>query len=76
MANNKEPQNCWEYWNCPTEIKQKCDAYKIDSGRVCWEIAKCFDIDSDPKCPQVKNKFKYRSNCPWYKVVNKPPACG
>ncbi len=64
--NNKEPQNCWEYWNCPKETREKCAAYKYNSGKECWMIASA----AEPHCPRVGRDFKYCSECPWYKKLN------
>lgn len=35
--NKTEPQNCWDFWNCTEEEKQKCPAFP-SHGRECWEV--------------------------------------
>ena len=58
-----EPKNCWEYWDCSEEIRDKCPAYTIpDSGRDCFDLAKDY-------CPKVLYGFKHCWECPWYKKI-------
>ena len=64
----KEPQNCWEFWNCDISVRKECPAYTTDSGRECWYIAGSFH--NYPNCPKVKNKFKACWECPWFKKLN------
>jgi hypothetical protein len=54
-----EPGNCWEYWDCPKEIRENCPAYTTDSGKDCFNLAKDF-------CPKLKNDFDHCWECPWY----------
>ena len=28
-----EPQNCWEFMKCPKERRDKCNVYKLGSGK-------------------------------------------
>ena len=58
-----EPKNCWEYWDCPEEIRDKCPAYTTPySGRVCFYYAKDF-------CPKLKDEFEHCWECPWFKKI-------
>ena len=58
-----EPKNCWEYWDCPEEIRDRCPAYTIPySGRECFYYAKDF-------CPKLKHEFEHCWECPWYKKI-------
>lgn len=67
MANNiernKEPQNCWEFWDCAKEIKEECPAYKADRGRECWIFASNF-------CPKRKTDYERCFECPWVRKLN------
>lgn len=58
-----KPENCWEFWNCPAQIRDHCAAYKADNGRNCFNLAKDF-------CPKVTNQFKHCRECPWYIEMN------
>jgi hypothetical protein len=57
-----ESQNCWEFWNCPDEKKQTCDAYLTNSGKECFNFTKDFT-------PHVEKEFKKCWECPWYKKI-------
>ena len=63
-SNNMEPQNCWEFWDCPAEIRDICPAFTTKSGRECYDLAKDF-------CPKLKKEFEHCWECPWYKKVKK-----
>ena len=58
----KEPQNCWEFWNCP--IKEKCIVFLNNMGQECW-----FVQDIKQWCPRTI-KYEGCFNCPWYKKLN------
>ena len=57
-----EPQSCWEFWNCPKEVRDECPAYTTNSGKECFYLAEHF-------CPRLKTEFKSCSECPWYKKM-------
>ena len=65
----KEAQNCWEYWNCPKDVRDKCPAYTTNSGRSCWMVAGSFTV-GETKCARVVHKFEYCWDCPWFKIAN------
>lgn len=68
---NKNAQNCWEYWDC--KIKQDCPAHQNNSGRECFEIAShnCPRINQGkPGVPKVDRGFNFCWECPWFKIVN------
>ena len=46
---NKESQHCWEFHNCPEEVKMKCPAHMY-SDEKCWIIASSF---CGRNCPKV-----------------------
>jgi len=58
-----KPQNCWEFHNCPKEVREKCVAYKEGFGKSCWVWS-----SSVKKCPTAK-KLGSCMNCKWYKKV-------
>ena len=60
---NKEVENCWEFWDCPVEMRVKCPAYTLNAGKDCFNLATDF-------CPKLKKKeFEHCWECPWYKKV-------
>ncbi len=61
------PQNCWEYWKCPEEVRKDCAAFVNDMGRECFFVAGT--IVKNPGCMKVKNNILDCWDCPWYKVV-------
>ena len=66
---NKEPQNCWEFWNCPEVARKKCPAYEYKMGRECWMIASSFNGEGCPKTKGMGMKF-CMNNCDWFKKLN------
>jgi hypothetical protein len=67
----KEPQNCWEYWDC--EVKEQCPAYETNSGKECWHVASnaCPLINQKKKgIIKGKRAFDFCWQCPWFKKFN------
>ncbi len=63
-AKKQDKMNCWDYWSCKKEVREKCPAYITNSGRECW-------IVSAGKCPRSKEKgFEDCKDCGWYKKMN------
>jgi len=61
---NDKTLNCWDYWDCKKEVRDKCPAYISNSGRECWVI-------SSGKCPRSKERgFEDCKECAWYKKMN------
>ena len=63
-STKKEPQNCWEFMNCPKEQRERCIVYELDSGNECW-----FMSNVKNGCHRVK-KGESCFNCPWFKKNN------
>ncbi len=60
---NPEPQNCWDFWDCPKEVRDECPAYKTNSGRECFFVAENF-------CPRLRKKeVEHCWQCPWYQKI-------
>lgn len=57
-----EPRNCWEFWDCHQEVKEKCPAYLTGYGRDCYDF-------TEDDTPRVKRGFEHCSECPWYRKV-------
>jgi hypothetical protein len=64
---NKEAQNCWEFWNCPKELRKRCSASISKLGKDCWIVMRKVLLKESPK---TKNKFKFCWECPWFKHLN------
>ncbi len=60
--NNINQNNCWEYWDCLPERRNDCPAYKLNSGRSCFDLARNY-------CPRVGREYDNCWECPWYKIV-------
>lgn len=56
--------NCWQYMDCPTEIKETCEVYLANMGDQCWLL-----MHIKRGCPASK-KYDGCLNCPWYKEKN------
>ncbi len=59
---NDNAENCWEYWNCPKDVRFICDAYKLNFGTKCYLVAPNI-------CPRRKTEYEYCWKCPWCKKV-------
>jgi hypothetical protein len=62
VSNNKEPENCWEFWNCPKKARNSCPAFLTYHGMNCYDFAQ-------NHCPRAEKSFKHCKECPWYKKV-------
>ena len=61
-------QNCWEFWNCPKEVRDQCEAYTSNCGRECWMVVGHI-VTKFKKCPKLSNVYKNCTECPWYKKL-------
>ena len=61
---NKEPENCWEFWNCPEEIRNNCEIFKLNAGKECWFLS-----NSSKGCKRSKGNGGW-FNCEWFKKNN------
>ena len=62
VYNNNGCENCWEFWDCPVETRDKCHACTTKSGKDCFNLTEDFS-------PELKRAFKHCWECPWYKKV-------
>jgi len=65
----KEPQNCWDFWNCQNDVRAQCPAFTSNLGRYCWMVAGHM-VTELKKCPRVVHHFKTCFECPWFKKLN------
>ena len=63
MDGAQEPRHCWDFWGCSQDNKEKCLAYRTDSGRDCYIIASYF-------AHQRVNGYKDCFECEWFKKLN------
>ena len=61
-TNNKEAENCWEFWDCPVKLRDTCIVYTSKSGKDCYNLTYNFS-------PICKKEFIHCWECPWYKKV-------
>jgi hypothetical protein len=59
---NMKPLNCWEFWNCPEEVKNGCPAFITNYGIDCYDF-------SENYCPRAEKNFRHCRECPWYKKI-------
>jgi hypothetical protein len=55
-SKEKESQNCWEFMKCPKERREKCNIYKMDSGKECWFMS---NLDNGANPLIVRGAFFY-----------------
>ena len=61
-TNNNEPENCWEFWDCPNEERDDCPAFLTYHGMDCYAFAENF-------CSKTDKGFQHCRECPWYKKI-------
>jgi hypothetical protein len=66
--NRQDPQNCWEFWDCPPDVKEKCLAYDLRLGKECWTVAG-INTRKEARCTRVKLGFKDCWECAWFKKM-------
>ena len=57
----KGPRNCWEFWNCPKEVRDDCPAFITFHGMNCYDFSE--------NCPKIDKGFQHCRECPWYKKI-------
>ena len=73
MANikGKEIPNCWEFLNCPSEVRASCPAYP-DYGRECWKTTGTRCEGGKLVKATLEEKILYcRNECEFYKTCLK-----
>jgi hypothetical protein len=54
--------NCWEFWNCPNEVRDDCPAFLTYHGKDCFDFAGNY-------CQRKDSGFQHCRDCPWYKNI-------
>ena len=54
--------NCWEFLNCPKEVRDRCPAFLTYHGKDCFDFAENY-------CQRSDTGFKHCSQCAWYKKI-------
>ena len=65
VKKKREPQNCWEFYDCSEEAKEKCLVFQNDMGKECWFVCNIKEINN-----KNTEKFKNCFECDWYKKIN------
>lgn len=60
-----DPQSCWEFLECPKEIRDQCEIFRKSLGFICWLVIE----DTTTGCHGY-DKFDGCINCPWFKKKN------
>lgn len=68
ISKDEKYKNCWEYWACDTNAKQKCPVYKKKDGKKCWLYTDNLRVF---KWARPKRDFEYCWECLWCQRVNK-----
>jgi hypothetical protein len=58
-------ENCWEYINCPLDMRKQCLAYTSDTTEDCWILN---------QVGEKKDKSNILSackSCPWFLMNNR-----
>lgn len=59
---NKNAENCWEYWDCDPVKRDSCSVFNSNMGKECWVIKNLFSIN-----PSEYNGKHGCWDCPWFK---------
>jgi hypothetical protein len=59
-------EHCWEFMNCPKDMRIECPAYQSESKEPCWELNQVGGKDGCGILGTCKN-------CPWF--LKKNPDC-
>lgn len=65
---NKEVENCWDFWKCCEDSKKTCQAFALESGKECWLVAGSYN--KTPSCPKSMNGYKMCTECKWFTKLN------
>jgi hypothetical protein len=57
-------ETCWEFMNCPLDIRKECIVYKKNAVNPCWVLNKLVVTEGCGVLPTCKN-------CPWF-LKNNP----
>lgn len=63
----EKPRSCWEYWNCPEKVREKCYIHQKDLGGFCWALEPFLEKAKDS--PMAQHGFSSCEECPWYKKI-------
>ena len=67
MSTDHKPHNCWEYWHCSDESKERCPAYKVEAGKECYIVTSF--VDKPDESPKKMHDFAHCGECPWYSMI-------
>ncbi len=67
--NPEGPRNCWEFWCCEEEIREKCDAYLMRYGDGCWTVAGLREANAET-CPRITHGIRDCWECVWFQKLN------
>ena len=65
---NAKAKNCWDYWDCPKDVKKGCPTYHAGKGAECWLLGASYQPESSP-CKKIRGILDC-IHCEWYKKMN------
>ena len=60
MIDKDNVKNCWEFMDCPKELRNDCPAFRYNMGNECWFLTKI-----EHGCP-IRGKDEGCVDYPWF----------
>ncbi len=67
--------NCWDYMDCPKEVRDRCPAYPRH-GRDCWKMPNTMCAGGRYRLSTLAEKVAFCRICEFYKLHCKRPVSG
>lgn len=62
---------CWEYLNCPEEVRRACPAFLKENCRECWLVTDKICRGGTASKESIEEKLVECTRCSFYKNVLK-----
>ena len=62
---------CWEYLDCPQEVRENCQAYTSRNGKECWMVSEKRCGGGTASRGSIEEKLVECSRCEYYTKVLK-----
>jgi len=57
---------CWEYLNCPENVRRICPAYTSKNGIECWKVTETICKGGTEKKGTIEEKLVECTKCSYY----------
>ena len=57
---------CWEYLNCPEDVRKECPAYNSKNGIECWKVTDTICKGGTEKKDTIEEKLVECTKCSYY----------